>query len=546
MTTANELMQEGKIEELWQRCCGYTSLSIEEFMTIQQRLMMEQLELLKACELGKNLLQGTNPKSLKEFQEQVPLTTYEDYAPYLLEYNEDVLPDKPFTWQRTSGRSGEYPCKWIPLSKRIYEDLGEIMLAVMIFCTSKTKGEIKLSEHDKVIYNLAPRPYGSGFWGMRAQEMFPFDFIPPLLEAEKMEFQDRVRQGFKLALSDGLDLFFGLSSILVAVGKQFGQGGGTKNIPALISQPKVLLRLLKAVIKSKLAGRPLLPKDIWSLKGIVAFGTDSLIYREQVEEMWGCTPLDVYGFTEANIIATQTWNFKDMTFVPHVNLLEFITEEEYRRWKADHSYIPNALLLDEVKAGENYVIAISNFRGGPFVRYFSGDMIRITSLDDKETNIAIPQMVFESRVDDIIDIAGFTRLTEKIVWQAIANTELDYEEWTIRKETNKEKPILHVYLELRDRDGITENQVTASIHDQLQKIDSDYATIEDYLKMKPLKVTLLPSGAFRGYMTKQQQAGADLGHLKLPHINPSDAMLETLLSLDTEAVESTSTAEKVS
>ncbi len=529
MPKAIELLREGKTEELWQKCCGFIDLRMDEFMTIQRRLLLEQLELLNGCELGRRVMQGARPRNLREDREQVPLTTYEDYAPYLLERREDVLPEKAIAWQRTSGRSGEYPCKWVPLSQRMYRELGDSMMAVMIFCTCKERGNIALRQHDKVIYALAPRPYASGIWALRAEEEFPFDFLPSLVEAEQMSFQERVEEGFKLALSEGLDMFFGLSSVLVAVGRQFGQGAGTRNIPSLLGKPKILQKLIKALIKSRLARRPLMPKDIWPLKGVVAMGTDSSIYRKQVEEMWGCTPLDVYGCTESNIIAMQTWDFQGMTFVPHVNLLEFIPEREYLKWKANGYRQPDILLLDEVKAGENYVVVITNFLGGPFVRYIIGDVVRITSLRNEELNIDIPQMVFESRVDDVIDLAGFTRLTEKVVWQAIEETNLDYQDWTIRKEA-KEKPVLHLYLELRDRNGLDKAQVTAAVDEQLRKLDNDYASLEDMLKLHPLEVTLLPSGAFREYMLRQQQAGADLAHLKLPHMNPSDRMLDILLN----------------
>lgn len=530
MPEAIELLRQGKTEEMWQKCCGFLDLSLEEFMAIQERLFREQIQLLKGCELGRHLLQGANPRNIKEFQGQVPLTTYEDYALYLLERREDVLPEKPVAWQRTSGRSGEYPCKWVPLSERMYRELGDTMLAVMTFCTSKGRGHIALEEHDKVIYNLAPRPYGAGVWAVRAQEVFPFDFLPPLVEAEQMSFQERVAEGFKLALNEGLDMFFGLSSVLVAVGEQFANGAGTKNIPSLLSKPRTLIRLLTALMKSKLARRLLMPKDVWSLKGVVAMGTDSSIYREKVEEMWGCTPLDVYGTTEANIIAMQTWDFKDMTFVPHINLLEFLPEQEYSKWKADRGYQPDTLLMDEVKAGENYVVAVTNFMGGSFVRYVVGDMVRITSLRNEELNIDIPQMAFVGRIDGLIDIAGFTRLTEKTVWQAIENSKLPYSDWSIRKEEKGEKPILHLYLELKESNITDDLQAATSIHGQLCQLDADYANLENMLGLKPIEVTLLPKGTFGQYMLRQQEAGADLAHLKPPHMNPSDTVLDMLLA----------------
>jgi hypothetical protein len=162
------------------------------------------------------------------------------------------------------------------------------------------------------------------------------------------------------------------------------------------------------------------------------------------------------------------------------------------------------------------------------VRYKLGDMIKITARRNDKLNIDIPQMQFHSRVDDIIDIAGFTRLTEKVIWQAIENTGLDYEEWTVRKEV-KEKPVLHLYLELRENGGASEEQVAGLIHEELANLDAPYADVEHFMGFKPLTVTLLPPNAFKGYMLRQQAAGADLAHLKPPHVNPSDNIVDVLV-----------------
>ena len=109
MTTFSELFRQSNHDELWQRCCGFIDLSLENFMKIQQRLLLEQLELLKKCEMGRYILNGASPGSIEEFREQVPLTTYVDYAPYLLKRRKSVLPEKPLVWLRLSDRTGEYP-----------------------------------------------------------------------------------------------------------------------------------------------------------------------------------------------------------------------------------------------------------------------------------------------------------------------------------------------------------------------------------------------------------------------------------------------------
>ena len=87
-----ELLQRRKNEELWQMCCGFLNLSLEQFMAIQKRLLLEQIRLLSRSALGKKLLNGPRLETVEEFRRRVPLTTYADYCPELLEQREDTLP----------------------------------------------------------------------------------------------------------------------------------------------------------------------------------------------------------------------------------------------------------------------------------------------------------------------------------------------------------------------------------------------------------------------------------------------------------------------
>ncbi len=536
MSKEAELIIQGKNEELWQRCCGFIDLSLPDCMKIQRRLLLEQIELLRKCKLGRSIMRGAIPRTVKEFREQVPLTTYADYEAFLLTKNEGALPGKPMLWQHTSGRSGEYPFKWVPVTTRQFEEMQTLLFACLSFACCNQKGNIAYKKGDKFLYALAPPPYTTGSL-IHAAPHELFDFLPPVRVAEHMPFEKRVQLGFELALSEGLDLFFALSSVIVAIGERFSRRKESTDIKPLLRKPRTLYRLLKGLAKSKLAHRPMLPRDIWSLKGLISTGSDGSVYREKVKELWGRYPLDVYAGTEPLIVATQTWDYQGMTFIPHTNFLEFIPEEESFRSRDDPSYQPKTLLLDEVEAGKNYELVITNFHGGPFVRYKLGDMVKITSLRNEQLNIDIPQMTFHSRVDDMIDIAGFTRLTEKVIWQAIENTGLNYEEWTVRKEV-KEKPVLHLYLELRKNGYVTEKQVVSAVHQQLKKLDKPYADLESLTGLKPLEVTLLPENAFQAYILRQQAAGADLAHLKPPHINPTDSTIDLLINGSSKTPES--------
>jgi hypothetical protein len=244
--------------------------------------------------------------------------------------------------------------------------------------------------------------------------------------------------------------------------------------------------------------------------------------------MWGRYPLDFHGCTEAPLIAMQTWDYEGMTFIPHLNLFEFIPENESIKSRNNPSYQPSTLLMDELKPG-NYELVITNFHGGPFVRYRLGHLVKITALRNEQLNIDIPQMTFLTRVDDQIDIAGFTRLSEKAIWQAIENAGLAYEDWTARKESNG-VPALHLYIEARENENMSLDEMTSRIHEELKKLDKPYAELESFTGLSPLVVTQLPKNTFRLYKEKQQESGADITQLKPPHINPSDETVEFLLA----------------
>jgi hypothetical protein len=472
------------------------------------------------------------------------LTIYTDYCPELLEQREEVLPAKPAMWMHTSGRSVEYSAgrsttvKWVPLSPRFYHELAAIMLGCGLFASCKDKGDtspLKV-KRPKYLYAVAPKPYTSGAFAYIGQNEIVGESLPPLDKAEKLSFDARIQLGFRQALSQGLDVFFGLSIVLVIVGEMLSQQSRNVDVRSFLSDPRALFRLFRGLVRSKLARRSMLPRDLWSIKAIMGSGADSTVFKTKIKELWGRCPLEVYAGTEGGVYATQTWDYDGMTFIPNLNFFEFIPEIEYFKSQLDNSYQPKTVLLDEVKAGGCYEVVITNFHGGIMTRYRLGDVVRITSLRNGKLGIDIPQMVFEGRADDLIEIAGMGRLTEKIIWQAIENTGIPYTDWTVSKEAIDGKPMLHLCLELKDNYIASERGVATAVYKQLVKLDDEqrynffraYGTPEAVLGIKPVKVTLLQQGAFDNYRAQRQAEGADLAHLKPPHINPSDRVLSLL------------------
>ena len=535
MTRPIELLREGRKDELWQMCCGFMDLNLEQFMAIQRRLMAEQIEFLKASSLGRKLMRGAMPTSIDEFRAVVPLTTYGDYIPELTEKREETLPLPPAQWVRTSGYTGKYEIKWIPMSERYVEELEKLCGAIVILCMANYRGDMRgMKQHLKVLSTFAAPPYASGVIASLLRQAVNCDFLPS--DADDLTFIDKVKKGFSQALDEGLDGFGGLPSVLVTVGEQLKQQSNKMDKKDLLKRRGALLRVLKGLARSRLAGRPMLPRDLWKVRGILGGGTDSAVFKKRVDELWGRTPLELYAGSEGGIYAVQAWDYSTMTFTPNLNFYEFIPEREHFKWQVDHSYKPKTVLLDEVEEGQAYELILTNLHGGALTRYRVGDVVRITSLRNEAAGIELPQMVFERRADDLIDIAGFGRLTERVIWEAIENAGVPYVDWTARKEIVGDQAFLHIYLESSNSPAPSEKAFTAALYRQFRELDKRYnfniysifGEEEEPPEDLPLRVSYLPMGAFRRYIVKRQNEGADLGHIKPPHINPSDTVLAAL------------------
>lgn len=511
---------------------GFFNLSMAQFMEIQERLLLSQLRRIAHSPLAQRLIGKIFPISMVEFRNSVPLTTYSDYLPDLVLGTEDSLPEKPHLWVHTSGGSVSF--KQVPYTEAFYNKQLEILMAVLVVACSRDGGHSTLAKGDRVLFNVAPSPYLSGVLASGASESFDLKpVIAPDLHDE-MDFKEKVAKGFEISLRNGVDILIAMTSVLVKMGNNSGKSSQKSKLIKHLLHPSVLYRFARAFLQSKREKRNILPKDLWPVKALISWGIDTNIYREHVYKHWGMYPYEFHACSEAGIMAMQNWNKRDLTFIPQSNFFEFIPETEWLENKRNTYYQPRTVLFSEVKPGERYELVITSFYGMPFIRYRLGHLVRITSLYDEEAQVYLPQMVFETRADDLIDIAGFTRISEKTVAQAIANSGLDYEDWTIRKEIKQGKSTLHLYIELDDEYRPAE--AAKIIHQELKKIDRFYADLNFMMDINPLEVTLLRRGTFRDYYTEKREAGVELARRKPPRINAPDEVISELTRLGSEQV----------
>jgi len=523
---------------LWQEYCGFLDLDMESYMTIQKRLMLEQISLWSHCDLGKQLLNGKRPETIDEFRKVMPLSTYGDYADILLQKKGEMLPDQPVLWIQTTWEGGKQPIKVAPYTRSMLDTYRSNIMACLMLSTSHEKGKFDVKVTDKILYGLAPLPYATGLFPLALNEEIGIEFLPPVKEAEKLSFDERNKAGFKLGLRKNIDFFFGLGSVayfvslsLSAMGKTSSPAqvtNNTKSSKMRFSLP-MLGKLILAKYRCKKEHRDLKPKDLFKLKGFMVAGTDNHCYKDDLEDLWGIRPIELFAGTEPSCIGTETWTRNGMYFFPDACFYEFIPEDEMNRSIDDVSYQPKTYLMNEVISGEKYELVISVLKGGAFMRYRVGDVYRCIGLENDEDKTRIPRFKYIDRIPTIIDIAGFTRISERSIKSAVDLSGLDIKEWIAVKEYNKQnRPFLHMYVEISvssiSSRGLSKEILKEHLTVYFKYVDHDYKNLKHILDMKPLEITILKSGSFEEY---EKQTGR-----KTRHINPSVYHIKELLSIE--------------
>ena len=509
-------------EEIWQEYCGFLDLTMEEYMQIQNRLMEEQIFLWSRCALGQRLLQGKEIHSIDEFRRMIPLTTYEDYADVLLQKQGNMLPDDPIIWIQTTWEGGRHPIKVAPYTKSMLDTYRNNVLACMILSTTETKGKFDVTVKDTFLYGLAPLPYATGLFPLALNDEINIEFLPSVKEAVQMSFSERNKKGFKLGLSKGIDFFFGLGSVAYFVSQSLSElsksgGSGKSGGLSSLSVP-MLMRLAKAKYRCSKENREMLPKDLFNLKGFMVAGTDNNSYKDDLERLWGVRPMELFAGTEPSCIGTETWTRNGMYFFPDTCFYEFIPEQEMERSFVEPGYQPKTYLMNEVIPGEKYELVITVLKGGAFARYRVGDVYQCVGLENPVDGTRIPRFHYIDRIPTIIDIAGFTRISENSIQNVISLSGLQIVDWVAAKEYNHEKrPLLHLYVEIEAQSlasiALSKEILREHLSVYFKYVDQDYKDLKRILGVDPLEITILRCGTFAAY---QRQSGKTLRK-----INPS-------------------------
>ena len=516
----------------WEKYCGFLDLSTPAFMEIQRRALMETLPALAKSGIGRTFLAGHAISSVEQLRAVAPLTSFDDYRSFFQPLMSITLPEPPIFWARTSRLNLDKAL--IPYNQAAFEHLIDGTIATFLLAAAGGRGDTRLASQDRILHNLPASPYLSGMLAQGLATRIQLRSVLDFDEGAGLDFQEKVALGFERALEGGVDIVVSMTSVLLKMGEAFEQHSKGRSVIKLLRKPRIAWRMLAALARSKREGRSVLPKDLWNLKGLVCWGTDTGVYRDQIRHYWGCDPYEFLAITEGGILAMQSWTRDGMTFVPGTNFLEFIKETDALAWDGtDPSALPT-FLLDEVEAGERYEVVITSCVGMPFLRYRTGVLVDVLGMEDEDAGISLPQVRPSGRVHDLIDIAGFTRLDEQTIATAMRDAGLAPFAWTARREHAGTDPILRVYME---RNGSSEEDIEVALHRSLLDRDSYYRDLQEMLGVRPLRIASVEPGTFRAYAAARRARGVDLDRQSIPRINATDEEIAELMLASRSLVE---------
>lgn len=524
MHVAWQLWRERGGDALWERILGFLDWDAERMVEEQRGLLERQLQAHAASPLMREITGGAALATVEDLRGHVPLTDYDAYVDTLGERRDDALAVRPDRWMKTSGRA-DGGTKWIPLSPAAREELAWATLGLFIAARAREKGDIRLPEELRLLNMTAPPPYFSGnaiaaydeFHLWRTQ-LFPRN--EPTIDA--LPFEERMALGFAGAARRGVDLAVSYSSVLAGVSRSISRRRlSTGSRSDLRQRARLWQRQFRAWIEH----RGLLPRDVWSPKAIVAGGMDAALFRGQIIEEWGCDPLELFGSTDGLFLGMQTWDRTTTTLLPQFNFFEFIPQAELVAEEEDAGHEPRTVLLDELSESGSYELVVTSLLDGALVRYRTGEILRLAATSNASAGVRLPQFVYQGQRSDLVEVAGFARLSEQTFARALANAGVVDLDWTVRKEVQDGAPIVHLRLELAT--PRTAEDLAPQLNEALRLLDVDWRDMEDFADIHPLRVTVVSPGTFAHW--RAMAAGRNLSH-----INANDAAIDLLVQAERE------------
>lgn len=485
---------------------------IEHFMLhpeeVQQNTLRHLLKTARNTEYGRKY-DFKNIKILSQFQEQVPVTSYADFLPYierLMKGEQNLLWPSTIKWFAKSSGTTSSKSKYIPVSKEALKTChfagGRDMIALYVRNYPDTKiftgKNLSIGGSQENKFSNRKKDIQTGNISAIVMKNLPswaqYSRTPNLDLTMMGNWEEKIKK------------------IAAVTSKQ--------RVASMAGSPMWLLLLLQQILEDN---KVQYIQDVWPDLEVFFHGSVSFTpYRplfQKIDRDNRLRYMDIYNATEGFFGLQDQPNDPSMLLMLNYGIFyEFIPAEDFE------SESPKVLSLSEVEEGKNYSMVISTNSG--LWRYKIGDTVKFTSTSPYRFTIS-------GRTKHCINIFGedlFIEHAEQGLSAASEKTGAIVENYTAApKYYGEGKKGYHEWVVEFAQPPKDMEEFSRFLDQKLCEINTDYAEKRKLNTAieKPF-VHNVPHGTFYTWLKNSGKLG---GQHKVPRLSNSRELVEEILTL---------------
>ncbi|MFA0961942.1 GH3 auxin-responsive promoter family protein [Roseivirga sp. BDSF3-8] len=448
-------------------------------------------------------------RHLSQFQQRVPISTYEDLFPYidrLLKGEQNVLWPTEIKWFAKSSGTTNARSKFIPVSSEALEDChfkgGKDMISIYVNNYPETrvftgKGLVVGGSHQINQFDTSRNSFYGDVSAVLVKNM------PWWAQAARVPSMD-------IALLDNWEEKI----------EKMARATADEHVTNISGVPTWTLVLLQRILE--ITGKDDIT-EVWPDLEVFVHGAVSFTpYRDVFQQLIpssGMHYLETYNASEGFFgIQDRTDSYEMLLMLDYGIFYEFIPMDE---WDKED---PTVLTLDQVETGKNYAVVITTNAG--LWRYKIGDTVKFTSTDPYRIKISGRTKHFINAFGEEVIIEN----AEEAITEACSRTNAVIDNFTAAPrylETGK-KGGHEWIIEFKCRPSDQESFISV-LDETLRKINSDYdAKRQADLALERPVIHFVNEGTFYNWMKKRGKLG---GQNKVPRLSNDREYVEDILKM---------------
>lgn len=482
-------------------------LFIKNPFDVQESIILQLIQKSKDTEYGRRF-SFTNLNSVHQFQQKVPLNSYDDLFPYIermMKGEQNLIWPTETRWFAKSSGTTNTRSKFIPVSPEALEDChykaGKDLLSIYVNNHPDTNlfgGKSLAVGGSHQVNELSESKSYYGDVSAVLMKNLPFwaEFLrtPSLETALMSEWEAKI--------------------------DQMARETAEEDVTNLSGVPTWTLILIQKVLELK--GAEYI-HDVWPNLEAFFHGAVSFVpYREIFDKLASKGNLnyyETYNATEGFFGIQDRHGSDEMLLMLDYGIFyEFIPVEE-----VDKSN-PTVITLDQVECGKTYAMVITTNAG--LWRYKIGDTITFTSLKPFRIKIAGRTKHFINAFGEELHVAN----AEKAITIACSKTDSLIENFTAGpRYFNEKMQGSHEWIIEFSKAPADLHEFTRILDGELRKLNSDYDAkrYKDIALQEPI-IHSVEVGTFYNWMKKRGKLG---GQNKVPRLSNNREFLDDILNM---------------